>query len=84
MAQTTNKQLPGSYLIWGAVLLIAILVLIYAAQRENHESRMERAGAELSEGVNDAVDELDGDRNIGERAGEAVEDAGRKIEDAAD
>ncbi|MDB2415046.1 hypothetical protein N9W34_04665 [Rickettsiales bacterium] len=44
---------------------------------------MQDAAEEISEGFQRAAEELDPDRNIGEKVGESIEDAGEEIQDAA-
>lgn len=51
---------------------------------EDDDTPAENAAEELSEGVEDAVEELDPNRTTGEKIGDAIEDTGEEIKDASE
>ncbi len=66
-----------------AALGLALLVTTTACdQNETTGERMDNAMEDISDGVDDAGDELSGDNSTMERIGEEMEDAGDEIQDS--
>lgn len=70
-----------------AIIAVVLLALFVGAQmvnsnRQDDSSRLSRAADELSDGVENASEELR-DRSAGEKVGDAIEDTGDAIKDAA-
>ena len=61
-------------------LLASSLFLVTAC---DDDTPLENAAQDVSRGLEDAVEELDTNRSIGEKVGDAVEDTGEKIQDLA-
>ena len=72
----------GLYKLAIITLMIVMLTGCYDDEKTAPE-RVENAADEVSQGFEDAADELDPNRTAGEEVGDAVEDAGQAIEDAA-
>jgi hypothetical protein len=61
-------------------LLASSLFLVTAC---DDDSPLENAAQDVSRGLEDAVEELDTDRSVGEKVGDAIEDTGEKVQDLA-
>ncbi len=71
MATDTKSNMTIIYIILAVIIAVLIIAQV---QKENDKSRFERAADDISEGFNDAADELK-DKGPLERTGDAVEDA---------
>lgn len=69
-----------------ASLLIGAVFSLTACFEEDKTvgERLDNAAESVSDGVEDAAEELDPNRTTGEKIGDAVEDAGQDIQDAAE
>ncbi len=66
--------------IIGVALMVGALLTLTGCFEDN-DTPLENAAEDVSEGFEDAADELDGEDSVGENIGEAVEDAGDEIQD---
>jgi len=81
MAKNESKT---NYAILVVVAIITLAAIIFfVTPKDDSDTRIGNAAEEISEGVNDAADELRGERSTGEKIGDAVEDVGNDIKDAA-
>lgn len=67
--------------LWMGIILFAAMVVLSGC--DNKDSSAQNAAEEISEGIEDAGEELDRDRNFGEKAGDAIEDTGEEMQDMA-
>lgn len=66
------------------VIVLGVLALSMGEREETFGDRIDNAAREISEGVEEAGEELDPDRTIGEEIGDEVEDAGERMQDMAE
>jgi len=79
-----KNEPKANHAILAVVAIITLAAIIFFVTPKNDsESRLSNAAEEIGEGVNDAADELRGERSTGEKIGDAVEDVGNDIKDAA-
>lgn len=79
--ETTVKSLFIKPLLVAST--IGLLALTACGDEPTAEEKVENAAEEMSQGVENAAEELQ-DRSAGEEVGDAVEDTGQAIEDAAE
>jgi hypothetical protein len=82
-----NKGSGNAKYIIIIAIIIAALAFFVANQKKEPaplSERVENAAEKISDGVTEAGRELDGDRTVGEKIGDAVEDAGTAIERTGD
>lgn len=79
--ETTVKSLFIKPLLVAST--IGLLALTACGDESATEEKVENATEEMSQGVENAAEELQ-DRSAGEEVGDAVEDTGQAIEDAAE
>lgn len=79
-----NPNTNNSYIVLIVVAIVAVVAMAYLIRpQEESSTALGRAVEEISEGMHDAANELDGNRTPGEKLGEAVEDVGRDIKDGS-
>jgi hypothetical protein len=82
----SNKQI-GTLVVVLLVVILAAFVMIrpHDSSDDSLGARMDRAAGEISEGVAGAAKEMkpESQKTVGEKVGEAVEDAGKEIRGTA-
>ncbi|WP_025897032.1 hypothetical protein [Sneathiella glossodoripedis] len=68
---------------YGVTTLIAVILSAFMLTACDDDPVIVDKAQEISDKVDDAVDSLDPNRTVGEKIGDAVEDTGEKIQDAA-
>lgn len=66
------------------VIVLGVLALSMGGREETIGDRIGNAANEITEGVEEAGEELDPDRTLGEEFGDAVEDTGERMQDVAE
>jgi hypothetical protein len=83
MAMNNNNDSSiGRTIFLAVVAIVVIAAVIYLMQPQ--DTPLQRAGNEISEGVEDAGRALDPNPTVGERVGGAIEDTGENIQDATE
>lgn len=79
MSQSNSK---AGYFLLIVIAVLAIVILAIMMNEDREENRLSNAVEEINEGLEDAADEMDGNRSIGERMGDNIEEMGEDIQDA--
>lgn len=72
------------WIILGFIVLVVVAVISISSDEPTMSESIDNAAGEISEGLENAAEELDPHRSPAEKAGDAIEDFGQDIQDAAE
>lgn len=79
------QSLNASRLMNLVFALVAIfgLTFVAACDEPTAGEKVENAADEMGDGIEEAAEEFDGDRTMGEEMGDSIEDAGEELQERA-
>jgi uncharacterized protein YpmS len=81
----SNNNNNTHFVMLAIIALFVVVALIFLMQpRDEPSTQLGRAVDEMTDGMEDAADELDPNRTTGERIDETLEDAGESIKDGVE
>lgn len=72
------------HIVVASLIVGAIFSLTACFEEDTPAQKVENATEDVSQGAEEAVEELDPNRSTGEKIGDAVEETGADIEEAAE